>query len=140
MAFIEVKPPALGDDLLPRNPARNQFAAVTDDGGLGKAGDLTIGNRDGVFDPLGKEAESRTEHDGDRGPAISETGPDSRSGCVDQKVHRRETGMRPLNRESLNMWKYRKSRAGPRPERRNGTTTPTLAPALVLDVSCTVEL
>src|SRR5687768_6138108 len=86
MPFIEVKPPALSDDLLPAKASRHQLSAVADHRRLGKAGDVTIGNRDRVLNSLGEESKARPEDNRDRRPAITESPPESVSGFVDQSL------------------------------------------------------
>ncbi len=52
MPFIEMKAPALGQDVLARQFADNQFAAVSNHGGLGKSRDVSVGNPDGFADSV----------------------------------------------------------------------------------------
>src|SRR3954447_18454980 len=74
---------ALGQDLFAGELAADQRAAVADDGGIGKAGDATAGNGHCIGEPLGQEAEPRSEHDGDPGRAAPEPLPNGGNSGVD---------------------------------------------------------
>src|SRR3954466_6392206 len=74
---------ALGQDLFAGELAADQRPAVADDGGIGKAGDATVGNGHCIGEPLGEEAEPGSEHDGDPGPAAPEPLPNGGNSGVD---------------------------------------------------------
>src|SRR3954469_20998517 len=73
---------ALGQDLFAGELARDQCAAVPDDGGVGKPGNATVGNGPRVGEPLGQEAEPRSEHDGDLGTAAAQPLPNGGNRCI----------------------------------------------------------
>src|SRR5215216_5546085 len=78
---------ALGQDLLPRQLADHQFAAVSNHGGLGKAGYLSVGDPDRSPDLIGHAAQAGAEHNRHLGLPHSNLLPYRFRGCFDV-VHR----------------------------------------------------
>src|SRR5690242_18654433 len=60
-----MKASALRQNLLAGKLTADQGAAVADDRGFGEAGNAAVGDRNGVGEPLGQKAESRSEHQSD---------------------------------------------------------------------------
>src|SRR6476620_2591903 len=82
-----MKASALGQDFLACQLADNQFAAVSDDGGIGKAGDVSVRDPDFFPDPIGEAAQSGAQHYGHLWPTRSDLFPYRFSRCLDL-VHR----------------------------------------------------
>src|SRR5690349_8738889 len=68
-----MKAPALHEYGRARERSRHQLPFVTDDAGLGEAGDVRIGNAHGVLHFVAEKAEARPEHDRRAGPARAQT-------------------------------------------------------------------